>query len=145
VESVGFVPKGLGLSGRGAVFLADRGSQPQPHPGTDTILRLSARTLAAAGVHEGELLASSEGGGITVAVACAVTCSAHTVASASPVAHIEGHVVAAIDGISAAPGGSSPGGPSGAVIVLAGVTLVSGLATLGLSWRRRSTRRSAQV
>jgi hypothetical protein len=138
VESVGFVPKGL--SGRGAVFLADRGSQPQPHPGTDTMLRLSGQTLAAAGVHDGELLAASEGGGITVAVACSATCSARTVASANPVAHIEGHIVAAIDGISAAPGGSSRGGPSGAVIVLAGVALVSGLVTLGLSWRRRSTR-----
>jgi hypothetical protein len=140
VESVGFVPKGL--SGRGAVFLADRGSQPKPHPGTDTILRLSAQTLAAAGVQEGELLASSEGGGITVAVACAVTCSARTVASASPVAHIEGHVVAAIDGISAAPGRSFPGGPSGAVIAVVGggAVLVGALAAVGLSRRRRSKR-----
>jgi hypothetical protein len=139
VESVGFVPKGL--SGRGAVFLADRGSQPRPHPGTDTMLRLSAQTLTAAGVHEGELLASGEGGGITIAVACAVTCSARTVASASPVAHIEGHVVAAIDGISAAPQGSSRGGPSRAVIVLAGgAVFVGALAAVGLSRRRRSTR-----
>jgi hypothetical protein len=138
VESVGFVPKGL--FERGAVFVADRGSQPQPHPGTDTILRLSAETLATAGVHEGELLASSEGGGITIAVTCAATCSARTVASASSVAHIEGHVVAAIDGISAPSKGPSQGGPNVAVIVLAGgAALVGALAIVSLSRRRRST------
>jgi hypothetical protein len=128
VESAGFIPHGFLTSGE--LYVADRGSQPQPHPGTDTVLRLSSAALRAAAVHEGDLLAATEGGGITVAVACAATCTARTVATASPVAHVEGHIVAVA--------GASEGrawmwliaGAGALAIVLAG----------GFLWRRLAAR-----
>src|SRR6266849_4662938 len=137
VESVGFVPHGLTTSG--GVLVADRGSQPQPHPGTDTILRLTSQALRGAGAHEGDLLGVTEGGGITVDVACAATCTVHAIASASNLAHIEGHVVAT--DISAQGSGGGGGGPSLRVtIMVAGATLVAAVALAVFARRKRSRR-----
>jgi len=46
-------------------------------------------------VQEGDLLVSTEGGGATVAVRCAATCTSFLVADgpAGNTGHIEGHVV----------------------------------------------------
>ena len=95
VESVGFVPPGF--SAGGSAYLADRGTANNPFPGTDSILRLSSAALVSAGVEDGDLLVSIEGGGTTVAIRCAATCTVNQVAQGTPGGHIEGHVLAVAD------------------------------------------------
>jgi hypothetical protein len=92
VESAGFVPRDFLTTG-GFAYVADRATANNPHPGTDSILRLASAQLAAAGVREGDLLVATEGGGTTLNVSCSATCSVHVVASGPPTAHVEGHVV----------------------------------------------------
>src|SRR5712692_3726019 len=92
VESVGFVP--AGFSAGGFAYLADRGTPNNPFPGTDSLLRLAAADLVAAGVQDGDLLVSTEGGGTTVAIRCDATCTVTQVAQGTPGGHIEGHIVA---------------------------------------------------
>ena len=87
VESLGIVP-----SARADAYLADRYSPGNANPGHDTILRLGADALRRAGVVPGDLLASLEGGGTTIAVHCAATCSASAVATAPAGAHAEGSI-----------------------------------------------------
>jgi hypothetical protein len=92
VESLGFVPPGF-ISAGGFVYLADRGTPDNPFPGTDSLLRLSAQTLSAAGVQDGDLLVATEGGGLTVAVRCTATaCTTLRVADGPPGAHGEGRI-----------------------------------------------------
>ena len=74
-------------------YLADRKTPGNPHPGTDSILRLSSADLAAAGVRDGDLLVATEGGATMMAVRCAVTCTVIPVVSSPNTAHGEGHVV----------------------------------------------------
>jgi hypothetical protein len=90
VESLGFVPPGF--SGGGSAYLADRATPNNPFPGTDSILRLGAQTLKAAGVQDGDLLVATEGGGKTVAIHCEATCTATPVAAGPDGGHIEGHI-----------------------------------------------------
>ena len=92
VESVGFVPPGF--SAGGFAYLADRGTPNNPFPGTDSLLRLAAADLVSAGVQDGDLLVSTEGGGTTVAIHCEATCTVAQVAQGTPGGHIEGHIVA---------------------------------------------------
>jgi hypothetical protein len=92
VESVGFVPPGF--SAGGFAYLADRGTPNNPFPGTDSLLRLAASDLVAAGVQDGDLLVSTEGGGTTVAIHCEAACTVRQVAQGTPGGHIEGHIVA---------------------------------------------------
>jgi hypothetical protein len=91
VESAGFVP--AGFTNGWAAYVADRGSPGNPHPGDDSILQLSTTVLANAGVRPGDLVVASEGGGATVLIRCAPTCSARHIVDGPPAAHIEGHVV----------------------------------------------------
>jgi hypothetical protein len=95
VESLGFVPPGF--SSAGVAYLSDRGTPDNPFPGTDSILRLRSASLAAASVQEGDLLISTEGGGTTVAVHCAATCTVTQVAQGTPGGHIEGHLLLLAD------------------------------------------------
>ena len=90
VESVAFVPSGF-IRG-GEVYYSDRGTPNNPHPGTDSLLRLSASELASAGVHEGDLLGATEGGATTVAVSCHESCHAVTVVGTTSTSHGEGHI-----------------------------------------------------
>ena len=90
VESLGFVPPGFSAGGAG--YLADRGTPDNPFPGSDSLLRLSSAALATAGVHDGDLLVATEGGGLTVAIHCEDTCAATSVANGPAGGHIEGHV-----------------------------------------------------
>lgn len=92
VESAGFVPPAF--SAGGFAYLADRGTPNNPFPGTDSLLRLSADALAAAGIEEGDLLIATEGNGTTIAVRCAEACSVIQAAQGTNGGHIEGHVVA---------------------------------------------------
>ena len=87
VESLGIVP-----SDRADAYLADRYSPGNPNPGHDAILRLGADALRSAGVAPGDLLAAVEGGGTTIAVRCAATCSVSVVATAPAGAHAEGSI-----------------------------------------------------
>src|ERR1700682_3346008 len=77
VESAAFVPPGF--SAGGAAYVADRATANNPHPGTDTILRLTASDLTQAGVREGDLLVAAEGGGVMIDVRCATTCTSTTI------------------------------------------------------------------
>src|SRR5205085_3917771 len=87
VESVGFVP--AGFSAGGSAYLADRGTANNPFPGTDSLLRIGSDALAGAGVQDGDLLVSTEGGGTTVAIHCEATCSVTEVAQGTPGGHID--------------------------------------------------------
>ncbi|MEA2644997.1 MAG: eukaryotic-like serine/threonine-protein kinase [Chloroflexota bacterium] len=92
IESLGFVPPGF-IAGSGAAYVADRVAAGNPHPGTDTILRLTAAQMRAAGVKDGDLIAVNEGGGDTIAIRCATGCTVTKIAHATTGAHVEGHVI----------------------------------------------------
>jgi hypothetical protein len=94
VESEGFVPAaGTRRRSRWAALVADRRTPGNPHPGDDYLLRLSSAALAAAGVHAGDLLISSEGGAVTVDVSCAASCRVRHIADGPAIAHGEGHII----------------------------------------------------
>jgi hypothetical protein len=93
VESAGFVPPQFDRSQ--AAYLADRRSPGNPHPGTDSILRISGADLVRAGVRPGDLLVASEGGAKTIAVRCGRTCSVRKIADGPATSHAEGHIVVA--------------------------------------------------
>jgi hypothetical protein len=148
VEGVGFVPPGFAAGG--TAYFADRLTPGNPHPGTDTLLQLDARQLAAAGVREGDLLAATEGGARTIAVRCGSTCEVTEIAAGPPPAHGEGHVVVVADHPAAAgsplPEASDLGAAARTQALLtrigaAGLAAVvlAALVWLGLRLRRRRT------
>lgn len=92
VESEGFVPPGFSEAG-GFAYVADRATPNNPHPGTDTILRLSSSELRLAGVRDDDLLIAAEGGAVLIDVRCTATCRSTTVVSTETTAHVEGHLV----------------------------------------------------
>ena len=102
VESAAFVPAGFTQGGRALV--ADRATANNPHPGTDSILSLSSAVLAAAGVRDGDLLVSAEGGAVTIDVRCQASCSVRTIVPNGTTAHIEGHLLLIPDQLPATPG-----------------------------------------
>jgi hypothetical protein len=91
VESLGFVPR---LKPSGAAFLADHGVPGAPHPGTDSILRLSGSQLRTAGVSAGDLLIATEASANTVAIRCrkGKPCNVRAIGDGPSVAHAEGHI-----------------------------------------------------
>jgi hypothetical protein len=95
VESVGFVPPGF--ANGGYAYLADRGTPGNPFPGTDSLLRLPAALLTAAGIEDGDLLVSTEGSGTTIGIRCSDTCAVSLVATGTNGGHIEGHIVLIAD------------------------------------------------
>jgi len=88
VESAGFVPPRAS-----GVYLADRFSAGNRHPGDNAILQLSAAELARAGIRAGDLLVATEGGARTIDVRCAATRTVRYVAAGPAIAHAEGHIV----------------------------------------------------
>jgi hypothetical protein len=146
VEGAAFVPSGF-LSA-GTAYTADRATPGNPHPGTDTLLRLQAAAFAAAGVSEGDLLLSTEASDRIVDIRCAPDCSAHTIGMGQSVAHGEGHLLLVPGGaaaartpsasplpasVAAAGGGGVPLVP----VVLAAAALVLAFGWLGGRWFRR--------
>ncbi len=146
VEGVGFVPPGFG--GGGAAYFADRSTPGNPHPGTDTLLRLDARSLTGAGVREGDLLAATEGGATVIAIRCARTCLVTKLVEGDT-AHGEGRVLV----VATRPGSAASALPEatdlgrsavvqtwlvrvGAVVIA--VALLSALAFFALRLVRRS-------
>jgi hypothetical protein len=90
VESVGFAP--AGLTRGGAAFTADLGAPGSPTEGTDSILGLPAAALRRARVRPGDLLVSTEAGGVTVDVRCVRRCTVRRIGRALAVTHAEGHI-----------------------------------------------------
>jgi len=141
VEAVAFVPPGF-LAG-GAAYAADRGTAGSPHPGTDTLLRLSAAALAGAGVHEGDMLLTTEASDRIVEIRCATDCAARTLGMGDPAAHGEGHLLMVADHPRPPPPAAVPitlGGDRNWVvvtIVVAAVAAGIGAASLALVRRRR--------
>jgi hypothetical protein len=150
VEGVGFVPPGF-VAGGGTAYFSDRATPGNPHPGTDTLLQLDARPLAASGIRDGDLLAATEGGARTIAVRCAASCTVSDIAAGPGPAHGEGHVMVVADR-PAATGGSLPeaadlGAAARTQALLArlgagalAVILLAALAGLGLWLRMRLAR-----
>ena len=129
VESVGFVPRGT----IGAAYVADRGTpkSANPHPGTDSVLRLDGATLRSAGVVAGDLLVATEGAGTLVNVHCATSCASTVIATGPPEGHIEGHilVIGAQNPLGTAPAVPASSGGSNAYLVWT-VVLVVGVIVL---------------
>jgi hypothetical protein len=143
VESAGFVPPGF--SRGGAAYYADRATANNPHPGTDSLLRLDARTLGGVGVREGDLLVATEGGATMIAVRCAATCRVLPVVQQPTTAHGEGHLTLA----AGQPGaevatparkgsGQADRPPSAFFVILTGALVGVAVALVG---RRRARRR----
>ena len=89
-EALGFVPSRLGRGA--AVYFSDLGAPGSPTQGDDGLLVLRGRDLVQADLRGGELLAAAEGGGATIAVSCAASCSVRRVADGLPATHGEGHL-----------------------------------------------------
>lgn len=148
VEGVGFVPPGF--AGGGAAYFADRATPGNPHPGTDSLLRLDAGSLAGAGVREGDLLVATEGGAATIDVRCGSTCRVAPVARGDT-AHGEGRVLV-VAAAARQPGPQLSAAPDlgraafvqrwlmwGGVVAAAVLLVAAG--TLLAVWQRRRARR----
>lgn len=96
VESAGFIPPGFGAGW--AAYVADRRVPGSPHPGTESILRLSGASLQRVGARPGDLIVAAEGGAVTILVRCAATCTVRRIADGPAVTHTEGHIVFAPQG-----------------------------------------------
>src|SRR5215831_17157423 len=136
VESVGFVPPGFTRSGK--LYYADRATANNPHPGTDSLLRIDAHTMTRQGLRDGDLLAATEGGATMIAVRCAATCSVTQIIGTPTTAHGEGHLLA----VAAEPAGGTAAAPAafkappGAAFVVVALLAVA-IAALAVAWRRR--------
>lgn len=145
-ESVGFIPDGFHARG-GFVYVADRLTPGNPHPGNDALLRLNASDLERFNVADGDMLVATEGGDFMELVHCGDGCAIKQVAGGAPTAHGEGHVVAVANagrsdtaGNGAqAPSGGGSSSPNLAIILIAVVVallLVAGAVVLVIRSRR---------
>jgi len=134
VESVGFVASGF--SRAGTVYYADRATPNNPHPGTDSLLRLDAQPISRLGVRDGDLLAATEGGAAMIAVHCSATCAVMRIIDIPTSAHGEGHLLALAGRplTGSAPTSSRSSLPFLGVLLIAAAVAV---AAAGLAWRRR--------
>jgi hypothetical protein len=136
VESVAFVPPGFTAAG-GAVYYPDRATSNNPHPGTDSLLRLPARDLRQVGVQDGDMLAATEGGASLISVHCAGSCRITPVVTAPTSAHGEGHLAV----VAGAPVNSRPAPagtlPTAAVVAVVAVLLLGAAAGAAVVLSRR--------
>ncbi len=136
VESAGFVP--AGFTRGGSAYYADRATPGNPHPGTDSVLRLDASVLTHAGVREGDLLVATEGGAALIGVHCAASCQVTQVVGTPTTAHGEGHVtVVADNAVATRPAGAGAGPSPLALGIAALAVLLLVLAGAALALRRR--------
>jgi len=149
VESVGFVPPGFAKGGY--LYYSDRKTPGNPHPGTDSVLRMSSADLMGAGVEEGDMLAVTEGGATMIDVRCDPTCHVSVVVGAPSTAHGEGHLVFTLSNqaspspsarptlasTATASGSGSGGLPLAVVILVAGVAAAAGAGIAVALLRRR--------
>jgi len=137
----------------GAVYYADRLTAGNPHPGSDSLLRLTSAQLVAAGVQEGDLLVATEGGAALIAVRCGAACTVIPVVAGTK-AHGEGHIAFTVEAPppspiavtpSVTPGGAVPpqlvafigewGIPTSAFVLL--MALIAAVAAPAVIRRRR--------
>ena len=134
VESAGFVPPGF-IAGGGFAYVADRATANNPHPGTDTILRIPAGMLGPAGVRDGDLLIAAEGGAVIIDVNCGTTCRAQTIVPSGTTAHVEGHLVIVADHptatTSSLPAVSDLGSQRAQLLLR---VIVVAVVTIGIAW-----------
>jgi hypothetical protein len=146
VEGAAFVPSGFLTAG--TAYTADRATANNPHPGTDTLLRLQGPAFATAGVREGDLLLVTEASDRIVDIRCAPDCTAQTIGMGQSVAHGEGHLLlvsgppatatyTASASPSPAPVAAGGGGVPLIPVVLAGAVVLLALGWLGGRWFRR--------
>jgi hypothetical protein len=146
VEGAAFVPPGFLTAG--TAYTVDRATANNPHPGTDTLLRLQGAAFATAGVHEGDLLLVTEASDRIVDITCAPDCTAQTIGMGQSVAHGEGHLLlvggppptathAPSPSPSPAPLAAGGGGVPLIPVVLAGAVVMLALGWLGGRWFRR--------
>jgi len=133
VEGVTFVPPGF-LAG-GEAYTADRGTPGSPHRGTDTLLRLPASAFAAAGVHSGDMLLTTEASDRIVDIACDGSCSERVLGMGSAAAHGEGHLLLVADN----PYARAPAIPSTRASGLSGLVIAI-LAVLAVAAAAGATR-----
>ncbi len=89
VESEAFVPD----LPRYQIFVADRLTPGNRHPGDDVLLEIGSAALRRAGVRALALLVATEGGAHTDAISCtAASCDVRHVADGPAIAHLEGHI-----------------------------------------------------
>jgi hypothetical protein len=132
VESAGFVPTAAPL----AAYLADRATPGNPHPGTDSLLRLSGADLSTQGIRGGDLLVGTEGGATVVDVRCSGgSCTSRVTATGPSVAHAEGRLLIVA--------GKASSGRS-VTWTVAVIVVVVIVALLFVLWRRRFRARRAQ-
>jgi hypothetical protein len=146
VESAAFVPPGF--SDGGTAYIADRATANNPHPGTDTILRMSSTDIATAGVRDGDLVVVAEDGGVTIDVRCATRCITTTIVPTATTAHIEGHLVMVANQLpptpSALPAVADLGSQRAQLLFRVGIGIVVGAALfflVALRMRRGGRRR----
>ena len=150
MESVGFVPSGF-MSRGGAVYFADWKFADASYPGSDTLLRLTSEQLSAAGVQDGDMLATTELGGALISVHCETSCTVTQLVGPTK-AHGEGHIAFTVQPPAPSPVPSpsarGPRLPAGLVtfvgewgIPTTALALLLGLlAAVGLQAVRRRTR-----
>jgi hypothetical protein len=148
VESVAFVPKGFAPGGE--AYYADRATPTNPHPGSDSLLRLSAANLSGAAVHEGDLLAATEGGATMIDVACQPDCRVLTIVGTTSTSHGEGHLVIVAGPVSkptTSPVQSRPASPPAPnrepLLILAVLVAIGLAAAASLLAARRGTKRGS--
>jgi hypothetical protein len=148
VESVAFVPPGMAAGGD--VFYSDRLTPGNPHPGTDTLLRLPSSDLTSAGAGPGDLLAATEGGATMVWVRCSGACTTGNVVSTPTRAHGEGHIAFRVQSLpsplplpsrapahAATPSRAASPSPWGPILATIAALVVLGVAVLVVRSRAR--------
>ena len=148
VESAGFVPDGFFENG-GWAYLADRATPGNPHPGTDSLLRLSSDQLRQGGAADGDLVVATEGGAQAIALNCSLTqvCIPRNVVTTGTTSHGEGHIAFAMGGPNQSPVNTSPAanlpgeraasGVSWPAIVVGTLLVVAIAAAVSVFLRRR--------
>jgi len=140
VESAGFIPPGM-VNG-GDVFYSDRLTPGNPHPGSDSLLRLSSSDLQSVGVAPGDLLVATEGGARMISVHCSAACTKVDVVSSATRAHGEGHLAFRVNVPTASPSPSlrpTPSAPqtnptsSASSVPIALIAVIAALVVLGVA------------
>ena len=137
VEGAAFVPSGFLTAG--TAYTADRSTPGNPHPGTDTLLRLQGAAFAAAGALEGDMLLITEASDRIVDIRCTPDCTAQTIGMGQSVAHGEGHLLL-VAGTPAVTGHTPSASPSPAPVAAGGgvplipIVLAAAVAALAIGW-----------
>ena len=124
----------------GEVFYSDRLTPGNPHPGSDSMLRLSSSDLQSAGAGPGDLLVATEGGARLISIHCAPACAKVDVVSTATRAHGEGHIAFRVNAPPTSPSlRPTPSAPQGnpvsssASLPIALIAVIAALVVLGVA------------